>query len=72
LLDRLGKLDLELVREQRSLGNFTEIQPHRVVNEVGVETLQHVQIPFEVCLRFLDDIGQLCLDFLRNIDPVVA
>ena len=71
-LDALGEVDLLGVGQQRRLGDLPQVEAHRVVDEVGVEPLEDVEVPLEVRLRLLDGVGHLGLDFLGDVDLVIG
>ena len=42
ILDTLRQIDLLLVREQRGLGDFAEVEANGIINEIWIETLKNV------------------------------
>ncbi len=68
IFDPLGEIDLLRVGQQRSLGDLAEVEADRVVDEIGIESLKHIEIPFEIELRLLRVAGHLGLNFFRDID----
>jgi hypothetical protein len=69
-LDALGKIDFLLVREERRLCDLAQVEADGIVDEVRVEALKNIQIPFEINFRLFDVAGHLRLDFFRNINLV--
>ena len=68
VLHPLGEVDFLVVGQQRGFGNFAQVEPHRIVDEVGIEALKNIEIAFEIGFR-LDLVGHLGRDFLRESRP---
>ncbi len=49
-LDALGEIDLLVMGQQRRFGDLTQVEANRVVDEVGIEALKHIQVTFEIRL----------------------
>jgi len=56
--------------QQRRLGNLSEIEPHRVIDKIRVQSLQDVEISLEIDLG-LDLPRKLRLDLFGHIDFVL-
>ena len=56
--------------QQRCFGDLTQVEADGIIDEVGIEPLQHVEIALHVWLG-LDLVGHLRLDFFGNIETLV-
>lgn len=69
-LDALGEVDLLGMGQERGLGDFAQIEPNGIVDEIGVQALEDIEVSFEVDLGF-DLPGELRLDLLGHVDLVL-
>ena len=61
VFDALGEVDLLGVGQQRRLGDLAQVEPDRVIDEVGIETLEDIEVSLEIDFGF-DLPGELGLD----------
>ena len=71
ILDPLGQLDFLDVSQEWGLSDFPQVKADWVVDEIGIEALQHIQIPFEIRFR-LQLVRHLGLDLFRNFYLIVT